>query len=65
MFTKNRKTIATILIVLVSIILFIVFMYVKAINGKNFPVFTGILFAFLPALAINAIWNRKIQKNKK
>jgi len=65
MFSKNRKTISTILIVFVSIVLFIVFMYLKAINGKEVPEFMGILFAFLPALAINAIWNRKVQKNKK
>lgn len=64
MTTKNKKTIATLLIVLVSIILFVAFMYIKAINGEIIPEFTGILFAFLPALAINAIWNRKVQKNK-
>lgn len=64
MITNNKKTIATILIVVVSIILFVAFMYIKAINGKVIPEFTSILFAFLPALAINAIWNRKVQKNK-
>lgn len=64
MITKNKKTIATLLIVLVSIILFVAFMYIKVINGEIIPEFTGILFAFLPALAINAIWNRKVQKNK-
>ena len=59
---KNRKTIATVLIVLVSVILFTVFMYIKTINGKVIPEFTGILFAILPALAINNIWNRKVKK---
>ena len=64
MITKYKKTIATLLIVLVSIILFIAFMYIRATNGEVIPPFAGILFAFLPALAINAIWNRKVQKNK-
>jgi len=64
MLSKNRKTIATVLIVLVSIILFVAFMYIKAMDEKNVPGFSGILFAFLPALAIHAIWNRKVQKNK-
>ena len=65
MFTKNRKTIATVLIVLVSIVLFIAFMYVNVINENHIPEFTGILFAVFPALAINFIWNRKVQKNNK
>ncbi|WP_372793840.1 hypothetical protein [Lutibacter sp.] len=62
MITKNRKTIATILIVVVSIVLFVVFMYVNAINENHIPEFTSILFAIFPALAINAIWYRKAQK---
>ena len=61
---KNRKTIATILIIVISVILFTSFMYIKALNEKSFPEFIAILFAFLPALAINAIWNKKIQKKK-
>lgn len=64
MYPKNRKTIATVLIILVSVVLFIAFMYLKAINGKVVPEFTSILFAFLPALAINAIWNRKAPNKK-
>lgn len=65
MLTKKRKTIATVLIVLVSIVLFIAFMYIKAIDEKHIPEFTGILFAIFPALAINAIWNRKVQNKNK
>ena len=61
---KNRKTIATILIIVISIILFTSFMYIKALNEKAFPEFIAILFAFLPALAINAIWNKKTLKKK-
>jgi len=61
---KNRKTIATVLIVIISIILFVVFMYLRAINEKSVPWFAGILFAILPALSINAIWYKKVQKNK-
>jgi len=64
MITKNRKSIATVLIILVSIMLFVAFMYLNAINEKAFPEFIGIIFAIFPALAIHAIWNRKVQKNK-
>jgi len=65
MFTKNRKTIATILIVLVTVVLFIGFMYLEATNERPFSQFTGILFAIFPALAINAIWNPRINKKNK
>jgi len=65
MITKNRKIIATVLIIVVSVVLFVAFMYVNAINENHTPEFTGILFAILPALAINAIWNRKVQKKNK
>lgn len=65
MITKNRKTIATLLIVVVTIVLFVAFMYVKAVDGKTIPEFSGILFAILPALAINAIWNPQVKKKNK
>jgi len=64
MMAKNRKTIATVLIILVSIILFVAFMYLNAINEKAVPEFIGIIFAIFPALAIHAIWNRKFKKNE-
>lgn len=56
MTSKSRKTLATILIVLVSIILFFTFMYVIALDEKNIPMYAPLIFAILPAMAINAIW---------
>lgn len=64
MMAKNRKTIATVLIILVSIILFVAFMYLNAINEKAVPEFIGIIFAIFPALAIHTIWNRKFKKHE-
>lgn len=65
MITKNRKIIAIVLLVLVTVLLFIAFVYINAINENDVPKFYGILFAILPALAVNTIWNRKTQKEKK
>lgn len=65
MFTKSRKTIATLLIVLVTVVLFVGFMYLQAINERVFSQFTGILFAIFPALAISAIWNPQVNKKNK
>ncbi|MHB1146017.1 MAG: hypothetical protein ACYC01_00325 [Lutibacter sp.] len=56
MTAKTRKTLATILIALVSIILFFTFMYVIAMDEKNIPIYSPLIFAILPAMAINAIW---------
>lgn len=58
MTTTRRKTIATILIALVSILLFFAFMYVIAMNEKNIPIYSPLIFAILPAMAINAIWTK-------
>lgn len=65
MITKNRKTIATLLIILVTIVLFVAFIYLKAIDGKVIPIYIGIVFAIFPALAINAIWNPQVNKKNK
>ncbi len=62
---KNLKTISTFLIILISIVLFVAFIYIEAMNGKVTPAFIGILFAIIPALSINAIWNRKVKKKIK
>ncbi|MDT8418503.1 MAG: hypothetical protein RQ864_11915 [Lutibacter sp.] len=58
----RKKTLATILIALVSLILFFTFMYVNAINEKIVPIYSPLIFAILPAMAINAIWYRKSRK---
>ncbi len=58
----RRKTLATILIALVSLILFFTFMYVIALSERNVPIYSPLIFAILPAMAINAIWYRKSRK---
>lgn len=60
---KTKKTFATILIVLVSIILFFTFMYINAINENHIPMYSPLLFAILPALAINSIWYKPRRKD--
>jgi len=62
MTSNRRKTIATILIALVSVLLFFTFLYVIAINEKNIPIYSPLIFAILPAMAINSIWYRKPRK---
>lgn len=62
---KNKKRIATLLIIVVSIILYSAFMYINAIKENHIPEFVGIMFAIIPALAINAIWNKKYKKKEK
>ncbi|MDO9593399.1 MAG: hypothetical protein Q7J19_00245 [Lutibacter sp.] len=62
MTTTHRKILATILIALVSIILFLTFMYVIALDEKNIPIYSPLIFAILPAMAINAIWNKSRKK---
>lgn len=62
MTTKTRKTLATVLIALVSVLLFFAFMYVNAMNEKIIPMYSPLIFAILPAMAINAIWYRKRKK---
>ncbi len=59
----RRKVLATILITLVSIILFFTFMYVIALDEKNVPIYSPLIFAILPAMAINAIWNKPRKRN--
>jgi amino acid permease len=62
---KRRKTISTILILVVSVALFIAFIYIKSTNDKVVPEYTGILLAIIPALLINNIWNHKFKKKNR
>lgn len=62
MTANTRKTLATILIVFVSLILFFTFMYVMALDEKNVPIYSPLIFAILPAMAINAIWYKPRKK---
>jgi hypothetical protein len=45
-----------------SIIVYVVYIYWKAGNDKLVPSFSGVIFAFIPALVINFVWNRKAKK---
>lgn len=65
--TKNeKKTFTTIVIILVSLIVYVVYIYLKANEDKMVPSFSGVIFALIPALLINLIWNRKGERvNKK
>ena len=62
---KMRKTISTILIIVVSGMLFVALIYVNATYDKIIPEYTGIFLAIIPAILINNIWNRKFRKKKK
>ncbi|PHS54639.1 MAG: hypothetical protein COB01_00385 [Lutibacter sp.] len=62
---KMRKTISTILILVVSVALFLALIYIKANNDKVVPEYTGIVLAIIPALLINNIWNNKFGKKKR
>lgn len=62
---KRRKTLATVLIIIVSLMVYGFYMYVRASNGKFVPSFTGVLFALAPAILINIIWNTVAKKKPK
>jgi hypothetical protein len=38
-------------------------MYVIAMDEKNVPIYSPLIFAILPAMAINAIWNKPRKRN--
>ncbi|WP_457618347.1 hypothetical protein [Lutibacter sp.] len=59
---KLNKILITVLVIIISIAIFIAFLYIKMSNDKFVPLFAGVLFALIPAVIINAIWNNKSQK---
>lgn len=59
---KLNKIVITISIILISVVIFITFIYIKMSNEKFVPLFAGVLFALIPAVIINTIWNSKPQK---
>ncbi len=59
---KGKKTLTTVAIIIMSIIVYVVYIYWKAGNDKLVPLFSGVIFALIPALLINIIWNRKAKK---
>jgi hypothetical protein len=61
---KRKKTLATVLIIIVSISAFIAFMLIQVINENTIHAYTGILFGIFPAIIINSIWNKGKKKNQ-
>jgi len=59
---KSKKAFTTVAIIIVSIIVYVVYIYWKAGNDKLVPSFSGVIFAFIPALLISFVWNRKSKK---
>lgn len=58
----RRKLISTILIIVVSVALIMIFIYIRGTNDKVVPLYTGVIFAIIPALLLNYIWNEKFFK---
>ena len=63
--TKNKKTVVTVAVVLVFTIAYVWFMYYRAGNDEVVPTFSSLLFAVIPAIVINFIWNGIPVKKKK
>jgi xanthine/uracil permease len=63
MTTRRNKMLATVVIIIVSVGVFVVFMYYQVNNEKTVHAYTGILFGILPAILINSIWNRGKKKS--
>ncbi len=59
MTTKRKKTIMTILVLVLSIGAFVAFMIVQISNEKAIGGYTGILFGIIPAIMLNSIWNKR------
>ena len=59
MTVKRKKTIVTVLIIVVSISAFIAFVFFQVNNENTIHTYTSILFGIFPALIINGILNNK------
>jgi cellulose synthase/poly-beta-1,6-N-acetylglucosamine synthase-like glycosyltransferase len=60
----SKKTSLTIFIILVFVLGYALYMYLGVDNMKYVPIFTALIFAIIPAILINNIWNRKpVKKN--
>lgn len=61
MIKKSKKTFSPFLII-VSLVVYFVYIYLLASDKKFIPSFNGVLFALIPVILINIIWNRKSKK---
>ena len=59
---SSKKNFLTILIILVFVLGYGLYMSLRVNNDKFVPLFTGLIFAIIPAVLINNIWNRKAVK---
>ena len=59
MTTKGKKTLITVLIIVLFLCVYGGYIYIRVNEDKFIPLFTGVLFAVLPVILINAIWNKK------
>jgi hypothetical protein len=64
MASRRKKMTATVLIIVVSVIAFVAFMFIQVSNDKATHGYIAILFGILPALMINAVWNKRKRKRK-
>lgn len=58
----TKKTFLTIFIIAIFVSGYILYMYLRADNGKSVPLFTGLIFSIIPAILVNKIWNLKSVK---
>lgn len=65
MSTKIKKTLATTAIVLLFASAYVLYIYYKAGKDEVVPTFSSILFAVIPAIILNTIWNGIPVKKKK
>ncbi|MFH6767722.1 hypothetical protein V8G56_03150 [Gaetbulibacter aquiaggeris] len=61
---STKKNFLTIFIIAVFVLGYGLYMYLGVDNMKYVPIFTALIFAIIPAILINNIWNRKpVKKN--
>ncbi len=59
---STKKIFLTIFIILVFVLGYVLYMYLGVDNMKYVPILTVLIFAIIPAILINNIWNRKAVK---
>jgi hypothetical protein len=62
--SKENKSLATFIVILTSVLLYILGMVTLASNGVHIPVYLTILIAFIPAFLIHVIWKKRPVKNE-
>lgn len=57
-----KKNLFTVLIIIVFVLGFCFYIYLRVDKGKYVPLFMGLVFAVIPAILINNIWNKKVKE---